>query len=213
MIALIGQANILELPLVAKASGNSITSGTVNFYLRDKDGPNVGKWYRGSDQTWQSAISIAGVATHSDDGHWYLSFPSAVWTKNIRYRLYAKESGSLHITTGEDVLGVEKSELALHTDLDSYTNKNDWKAAVSGTGTSIVNYYIYTNEELETGPIGDCKVWVTTDVSGLNIVASGFTDNFGKITFYLDPGTYYMWRKKTGYNFTNPDIEVVVQEC
>lgn len=130
-IALIGQVNILELPLVAKASGDPIVSGTVNFYLKDKDGPNVGKWYRGSDQTWQSSISVAGAATHDDDGHWYLSFPSAVWTKNVRYSLHAKESGNLHISTGKDVLGVEKSELALHTDLDSYANKDDWKSEAS----------------------------------------------------------------------------------
>ena len=102
---LTGQANILGLPIVAKASGNPITSGTVNFYLVDKDGDNAGKWYRGSDQSWQAAEAIAGAATHRVDGHWYLSFPSAVWARNIRYRLYAKEDGDLHIPVGEDVLG------------------------------------------------------------------------------------------------------------
>ena len=105
LTALTGQANILELPIVAKGSGGPITAGTVNFYLVDKDGPNAGKWYKGEDQTWQVAESIAGEATHRADGHWYLSFPSAVWTRNIKYRLYAKESGNLHIPVGEDVLG------------------------------------------------------------------------------------------------------------
>lgn len=105
LTALTGQANILELPIVAKASGNPIVAGTVNFYLVDKDGPNAGKWYQGVDQTWQAAEAIAGTATHRADGHWYLSFPSAVWSRNIRYRLYAKESGNLHISIGEDVLG------------------------------------------------------------------------------------------------------------
>ena len=104
LTALMGQTNILELPLVAKASGNAIVGGTVNFYLVDKDGPNAGKYYRGSDQSWQVAESIAGVASHRNDGHWYHPFPSAVWTRNVRYRLYAKENGSLHITVGEDVL-------------------------------------------------------------------------------------------------------------
>lgn len=103
--ALTGQANILELPIVAKASGNPITAGTVNFYLVDKDGPNAGKWYDGSDQTWKATESIAGAATHRIDGHWFLLFPSAVWTRNVRYRLYAKQSGNLHIPVGEDVLG------------------------------------------------------------------------------------------------------------
>jgi len=103
--ALAGQANILELLIVAKASGDPITSGTVNFYLVDKDGSNAGKWYRGSDQSWQSSESPAGAAAHRADGHWYLSLPAAVWTGNVRYRLYAKESGDLHIPVGTDVLG------------------------------------------------------------------------------------------------------------
>lgn len=103
--ALTGQANILELPIVAKASGNPIISGVVNFYLRDKDGANAGKWYRGADLSWQGSESIAGAATHSADGHWYLSFPSAVWARDVRYRLYAKEDGDLHIPVGDDVLG------------------------------------------------------------------------------------------------------------
>ena len=45
------------------------------------------------------------MATHRADGHWYLSFPSDVWTEEVRYRLYAKESGNLHISVGDDALG------------------------------------------------------------------------------------------------------------
>lgn len=103
------QANILELPIVAKANGNAITSGTVNFYLVDKDGPNAGKWYKGSTGTWEVAESVGGEATHRVDGHWWHSFPSAVWTRDVKYRFYAKEDGSLHITVGEDVLGKMKN--------------------------------------------------------------------------------------------------------
>ena len=101
---LVGQANICELPLVAKASGSPITSGTVRFYLVAKDGTNAGKWYQGSDGTWQVAEAIAGTATHRADGHWYLSLPSAVWTRNVAYTLYAKESGDLHIPVDNSIL-------------------------------------------------------------------------------------------------------------
>ena len=91
-IALSGQANILELPLVAKASGSPIVGGTVRFYVVDKDGSNANKWYRGSDGTWQAVESIAAVATHRADGHWYKSLPSAIWENHKRYSFYAKES-------------------------------------------------------------------------------------------------------------------------
>jgi len=102
-IALVGQPNIVSLPIAAKASANPITAGTVNFYLQAKDGDNAGKWYRGSDTSWQESESVAGAAAHVANGHWKLSLPSAVWTDGVAYLLYAKESGDLHIIVSKDV--------------------------------------------------------------------------------------------------------------
>lgn len=99
-----GITNLVTLDLVAKASGNPITAGTVNFYLIANSGANIGKWYLGSGPTWEASASIAGAATHKDDGHWQLSLASAVWTRDVTYTLYAKESGSLHIAASEDVV-------------------------------------------------------------------------------------------------------------
>lgn len=101
---LVGQANIVVLPIVAKASGAAITSGTVNFYLVAEDGANAGKWYRGSDTSWQATEVIAGAATHKADGHWRLSLPTAVWIKNVNYTLYGKEDGDLHIPVDRPLL-------------------------------------------------------------------------------------------------------------
>lgn len=53
------------------------------------------------------------------------------------------------------------------------------------------------------------EVWITTDSGGLNRVASGTTDTLGNVTFYLDPGTYYVWKQLAGVNFTNPESMVV----
>lgn len=99
-----GQANTVGLAVAARATAAPITSGTVNFYLRAKDGENAEKWYKGGDESWDAAAQIAGAATHVADGHWDLSLPSAVWTAGVRYRLYGKEDGDLHIPTGVDVL-------------------------------------------------------------------------------------------------------------
>ena len=101
-----GQANRMDLDVIAKASGNPITAGTVNFYLRAKSGSNAGKWFRGSDSSWQSSESIAGAATHVVDGHWSLSIASAAWATGVRYSLYAKESGDLHVAYAEEVIEV-----------------------------------------------------------------------------------------------------------
>ena len=56
--------------------------------------------------------------------------------------------------------------------------------------------------------------WSSSDTNviaadGANVLASGTTDQNGQVTFYLDAGTVYVFRQKTGWNFTNPDTEVV----
>ncbi|MDY6834331.1 MAG: hypothetical protein SVY53_05965 [Chloroflexota bacterium] len=70
--------------------------------------------------------------------------------------------------------------------------------------------WTYTLTEQGTGnPIPDATVWVTTDAGGSHVVASGLTNQEGIVTFWLDTGTVYVWRQKSGWNFSNPDEEVV----
>lgn len=54
-------------------------------------------------------------------------------------------------------------------------------------------------------PVDGAEVWVTTDSDGQYVVAGTlYTDAFGKATFMLDPGSYYLWVQKAGINFPNP---------
>jgi len=64
---------------------------------------------------------------------------------------------------------------------------------------------------IESGilPIDGVDVWATTDLGGSNVVARGQTDDFGLVTFYLDPGTFYVWIQLSGYQATNPQTLVV----
>lgn len=80
-------------------------------------------------------------------------------------------------------------------------------AALAGQG-SVSWTYTLTEPDMTT-PIADAQVWATTDAAGANVVASGRTNAFGTVTFALDPGTYYIWAKKTGYDFASPDVETV----
>jgi len=71
--------------------------------------------------------------------------------------------------------------------------------------------FTYNVTDSITGlPLDDVEVWNTTDIAGINVIANGFTDVFGNFTSYLDVGTYYFWRSKSGYTFVDPDVEVVV---
>jgi hypothetical protein len=79
--------------------------------------------------------------------------------------------------------------------------------SIAGAG-AITWTYTLTNSSSGL-PIADANVWVSSDAAGLNILASGVTDQSGVVTFFLDAGTVYVWRQKSGFNFQNPDSEVV----
>lgn len=74
-----------------------------------------------------------------------------------------------------------------------------------GAGSIVVTINI-----TELGvPVDGCEVWVTTDIAGTNVVASGVTDAFGNLIVTLDSGVYYVWKQKAGINFTNPQTMTV----
>ena len=91
------QANIRAHDLVKRADGDPITSGTVNLYVVALTGVNAGKWFRGSDQTWQAAEAIAVAGAHKGDGHWTGSVHADCWIAEVEYLEYARESGDLHV--------------------------------------------------------------------------------------------------------------------
>jgi len=76
--------------------------------------------------------------------------------------------------------------------------------------------FTYTVTNSVSGlPIPEVAVWVTIEEAGNTVVWSGSTDTSGiaKDVYgmkpRLDPGTYFFWRKKSGFIFSNPDTEVV----
>ena len=84
-------------------------------------------------------------------------------------------------------------------------------SAMSGSSPGAgANEFTYTLTETGSGdPIADADIWATTDSAGTDVIASGRTNQYGVLTFYLDSGTVYIWRQKSGYNFTNPDTETI----
>lgn len=70
-------------------------------------------------------------------------------------------------------------------------------------------------DAITSNPIQGVRVWFTTDLAGSNVVWQGLTDSFGVARDEfgglprLDPGTWYVWRHKVGYVFSDPDTEIV----
>ena len=140
----------------------------------------------------------------------------AVWDEGLGAHLTAGSAGEALNDAGGS--GADPWETALP---GSYTSgqagwivgqRLDAKvSAMSGSSPGAgANEFTYTLTETGSGdPIPDADVWATTDSNGSVVVASGRTDQNGIITFYLDSGTVYIWRQKSGYNFANPDTEIV----
>jgi len=62
-------------------------------------------------------------------------------------------------------------------------------------------------------PIAGVEVWVSTDEAGDNVVAGTLvSDDFGKTTFLLDAGTYYVWRDSVSHQFPSPVVLEVTDD-
>lgn len=81
-----------------------------------------------------------------------------------------------------------------------------WITGGAGTGTTS---HTITVTDAALLPIADVLIEVFTEESMQNKVVTGRTDNFGLVTFFLNPGSYYSRATKSGYSFVNPQTEVV----
>jgi hypothetical protein len=87
--------------------------------------------------------------------------------------------------------------------------RGDAAWVTGGTGSGAITFVYTLTSSVDGTPIADANVWVTQDIAGSTVLASGVTDQNGQVTFYLDAGTVYVWRQKSGWNFDNPDTGVV----
>jgi len=154
-------------------------------------------------------LAAGDVKIATDDGApsniTTLPVVDADFTKRIKVSLSAGEMNGDNITViFSDAAGAEWCDLLVN--IQTATNQID---DLTTLGAGAITW-TYTLTDEDTGnPIDGAEIWVSTDSAGANVIASGTTDSSGVATFYLDAGTVYVWRKKAGYNFTNPDEETV----
>jgi hypothetical protein len=79
--------------------------------------------------------------------------------------------------------------------------------AIKGPGDQSWSIAVRTGADV---PITGCECWVTSDLAGNNAITDiQRTDANGVVEFLLDPGDYYLFRRKTGVTFTNPQAFTV----
>lgn len=126
---------------------------------------------------------LAGQSDPVDNLVLALGNSSGVMISNAAVDAVWDEAGSGHLTAG--TMGA----------------KLNAAAAGSGSGSTT---YTDTVTDVSSNPLDGVEVWITSDSGGASTVASTTTNTLGAFTVYLDPGTYYLWLAKGGYNFPNP---------
>ena len=102
--------------------------------------------------------------------------------------------------TGAANITIQTYQVAIEGDAEVYTS------SLTSAGAEIFTYTALVNGTI---PLSNTEVWVTVDSAGTNVIASGLTNVAGQVTFLLDPGTYYLWQQKPGYDFSNPQTITV----
>jgi len=203
------QANIRTAALIAVENGAPITTGTVNLYVRASTGTNAGKWFQGSDDTWQASEAIAGAMTHVADGHWEASIAAAAWIDGVEYLEYAKESGDLHVPVSwpvrcrypaTDAAGVRTALGLAAANLD--TQLGAIGALIAGTGTGARTVTLTVTDG--TDPLENARVRVTAGAE--SYVRS--TNASGVVVFSLDDATWDVVITLQGYTFTATTLVV-----
>lgn len=104
---------------------------------------------------------------------------------------------------GYIVFGTVAADLA-ETTIDSVA---DIKVVSGVVGSQTVTITIVNGTGV---PLEGVAVWITSDTNGTNVIAGVFyTNTLGRVTCYLDAGTYYVWSQDSANSFTNPTTLVV----
>lgn len=183
--------------------------------------PTTATFSHPSGTTEQNVVSITSTTNNLIKGVW-LDLVNLTQNTTIRIQ-YAidgmnyRTAQSIDWTTGMDdgvfIDGNFPINRGFRVTLQSSTAEGasrnvPYQYWIEGVGTPTAFTYTLT-DTANNQPIPDAEVWVTTDVAGNNIVASGTTNASGQVVFYLSSATYQVWRRKSGWNFSNPDSESV----
>ncbi len=139
-------------------------------------------------------------------GLYEVSEARTAWNNGNYFIFIFRQTGANPVPASDMMIG--SSLMPIADDEEFYWADIKAKTDTLGGAGAITWNYTLT-DSVTAAPIDGAEVWCSTDSAGANIIATGITNAYGIVTFYLDAGTIYVWRKKAGYNFTNPDQETV----
>ena len=132
---------------------------------------------------------------------------------NIDFGALQKASLNAATPAASNMRGTDNAALAIDlatvdTVVDAIKLKTD---TINDAGALTWTYTL--TDSVTAAPIADATIMLTSDSAGTVVLRTGTTNSSGVATFYFAPGdsgtTVYVWRSHAGYNFTNPDSEVL----
>jgi len=176
---------------------NLYTVGTNRIFYK-AEGFGTGKTV--TAYLWSPAMVKSDLQTFTEieSGLYYLDYTFAA--AGVFLGLFYEDAVAKTFSTFRvNALALDSSVTALAAVVD---------ALGIGTGP-VAHAYTVTVDGV---PCADCLVIMSTDAAMAAPIHSGRTNALGVVTFYPDlaAGTpIYLWRFKTGSDFTNPDTEEI----
>ena len=91
------------------------------------------------------------------------------------------------------------------TEIDTELTTNHGSGAwTRDAGTGAISTTITINDG--SNPLDGCRVMLTNDEAGSDVVASGYTNANGQVTLYADAGDYYVHKQLAGYSFSVDEL-------
>jgi hypothetical protein len=228
--AIKGKTDQLTFTVANEVDSNSLTGGTspAAIYTEFTSGSNADAFKAtGFNTVVPDNASITLILADSNElqtnqGNWLTATGFAtVNPDNASITLILADTNELQTNQGNwgggDATAATQATMVSHlTDikgsgfassdaLESIRDRGDsaWTTALLATGAGAVSHEVTIN--VGGSPESGVDVWVSTDLAGSNVVAGTLsTDAFGKATFSLDVGSYYLWVQKAETNFSNP---------
>ena len=85
---------------------------------------------------------------------------------------------------------------------------------VEGSSADVGEFLVpFTIKNALSAIVPYCSVTVTASSEGsaIEVIDEGTSNSTGRVEFKLNPGTYYLWRNKANYEFTDP-VEFAVSD-
>ena len=199
---------------VASVDADAIEAGDLKTGAIDADAVADGAIDAGAI----AAAAIDNATFASDVGSTaYASNPIALAVRKVLDELNLDHWMKVAVADNDDMTtevvdGTVLSNLmTVDADTSDYAGATDsfegLSILIAGGGT--IEWAYTLTSDVDGSPIAQALVEVYTGSDKTGFVTKDYTDNSGIVTFYLDAGTYYFWRTKSGFSGTNPDTEVV----